>query len=44
VALYGPDSENFVMYLLAIVELLADEQSDDVDWLNFPWFGTLFNI
>jgi len=42
--LQGPNSGTFFLYLLAIIELLLDEKYDDVDWLDVPWFGTLFNF
>jgi hypothetical protein len=44
VVLQGLDSRTFVLYLLAIVELLPDEKFDDVDWLDIPWFGAFFKL
>jgi hypothetical protein len=40
----GSGFQNFCSVLLAIVELLPDEQSDDMDWLDIPWFGALFKL
>jgi hypothetical protein len=44
VALQVPYFGTSFLYLLAIAELLPDGQSDDVDWLNVPWFGSLFKL